>query len=34
MANALGTAVLAGVPLAFTLDLDARAVDQQMQGAV
>lgn len=29
-----GTAMLAGVPLAFTLDLDAGAVDQQVQRAV
>ena len=30
----LGTAVLAGVPLAFTLDLDPGAVDQKVQRAV
>ena len=29
--TAFGAAVLAGVPLTFTLDLDPRAVDQQMQ---
>jgi hypothetical protein len=29
---ALRAAVLAGVPLPFALDLDARAVDQQVQG--
>ena len=26
--------MLAGVPLAFALDLDARAIDQQVQGAL
>lgn len=30
----LGTAMLAGVPLAFALDLDPGAVDQQVQRAV
>jgi hypothetical protein len=28
--GSLGAAMLAGVPLAFALDLDARAVDQKM----
>ena len=31
---ALGAAMLAGVPLPFTLDLDASAVDQEMQRAL
>ena len=33
MANPFGAAMLAGVPLAFSFDLDASAIDQEVQWA-